>query len=29
MALFTAIPPVALLLSGWMLLGIARAFNPE
>ena len=29
MALFTAIPPVALLLSGWMLLWFARASRPE
>jgi hypothetical protein len=29
MALFTAIPPAALLLSGWMLLWIARGFKLE
>jgi hypothetical protein len=29
MALFTAIPPAGLLLSGWMLLLVARGFKPE
>jgi hypothetical protein len=29
MALFTAIPPAAMLLSGWTLLWIARAFKLE
>jgi hypothetical protein len=29
MALFTAVPPVALLLSGWMLLWFARASRLE